>query len=148
MKLSTKARYGLRAFIDLAVYSENGPVSLTMISKRQDISVSYLEQLVARLKHAGLVKSVRGANGGYELTRPVKEYTVGEVLRALEEELVSVDCVAVNGKADLHCVGSKNCLSRIVWEKINDSINETVDNIYIGELLEQNKTNKQEGEES
>lgn len=142
MKLSTKARYGLRAFIDLAVYSEEGPVSLTMVSKRQDISVSYLEQLVAKLKRSGLVKSVRGAGGGYVLSRPVEEYFVGEVLRALEEELVPVDCAAINGKTHSHCIGTKNCLSRIVWEKINTSINETVDHINIGELLEENKNDE------
>ncbi len=146
MKLSTKARYGLRAFIDLAVYSEEGPTSLTMIARRQDISVSYLEQLVGRLKRAGLVKSVRGANGGYILARPADTYSVGEVLRALEEELVPVECPGINGATDGHCVGSKNCLSRIVWEKINESINDTVDNINIGELLKENMKLRQEEE--
>ncbi len=144
MKLSTKGRYGLRAFIDLAVYSESKPVSLTMIAKRQNISVSYLEQLVAKLKRAGLVESIRGANGGYILSRPASEYSVGEVLRALEEELVPVDCAAINGKSSEHCVGSKNCLSRIVWERINESINNTVNNIFIGDLLEENRRNQKE----
>lgn len=139
MKLSTKARYGLRAFIDLAVYSEDGPVSLTMIARRQDISVSYLEQLVGKLKRAGLVESVRGASGGYVLARSADTYSVGEVLRALEEELVPVDCAGITGKPDSHCVGQKNCLSRIVWERINESINQTVDSICIGDLLEENK---------
>lgn len=139
MKLSTKARYGLRAFIDLAIYSEDGPVSLSSIAKRQDISVSYLEKLMGKLKQAGLVTSERGAAGGYTLARPVNSYSVGEILRAVEEELIAVDCVAINGKADSHCVGSKKCLSRVVWQRINDSINETIDNIYIGDLLEENK---------
>lgn len=148
MKLSTKARYGLRAFIDLAVYNEDGPVSLTMIARRQDISVSYLEQLVGRLKRAGLVKSVRGANGGYVLARAADTYSVGEVLRALEEDLVPVECAAITGNPDGHCVGQRNCLSSIVWQKINESINETVDNIYIGELLEENMRLKQKEETS
>ena len=139
MKLSTKARYGLRAFIDLAIYSEEEPVSLSSIAKRQDISVSYLEKLMGKLKQAGLVVSARGATGGYTLARAVDSYSVGEVLRAVEEELIAVDCAAINGKADNHCVGSKKCLSRVVWQRINDSINETIDNINIGDLLEENR---------
>ena len=93
MKLSTKGKYGLRAFIDLAVCGENRPVSLNSIAERQEISISYLEQLMAKLKKAGLVKSVRGVNGGYTVARPVDEISVGDVLRALEGELVSVEHV-------------------------------------------------------
>ena len=77
MKLSTKGRYGLRAFIDLAVCGEERPVSLNSIAERQEISISYLEQLMAKLKKAGLVKSVRGVNGGYTVAKPVDEISVG-----------------------------------------------------------------------
>ena len=84
MKLSTKGRYGLRAFIDLAEYEGVGPVSISSISERQDISERYLEQLRAKMKKAGLVKSVRGAGGGYILARKASEISVGDVLRALE----------------------------------------------------------------
>lgn len=92
LKLSTKGRYGLRALIDLAQYSEETPVSITSISKRQDISERYLEQLMSMLKKAGIVKSIRGANGGYILARDAKEISVGEVLRALEGSLEPVEC--------------------------------------------------------
>ena len=92
MKLSTKGRYGLRALIDMAQYSENEPVSITSISDRQDISERYLEQLMAMLKKSGLVKSVRGAGGGYVLAKKMNEISVGDVLRALEGNLDPVAC--------------------------------------------------------
>ena len=84
MKLSTKGRYGLRALIDLAVYSGQEAVSIQSIAKRQNISDRYLEQLMGKLRRAGLVVSIRGAGGGYRLARPAGEISVGEVLRALE----------------------------------------------------------------
>ncbi|EOS21231.1 Rrf2 family protein [Lachnospiraceae bacterium 3-1] len=133
MKLSTKGKYGLRAFIDLAVCGEERPVSLNTIAERQEISISYLEQLMAKLKKAGLVKSVRGVNGGYTVAKPVDEISVGEVLRALEGDLIPVECAGID--SNQQCSGSSQCVSKIVWKKINDSINDTVDNIYIGELV-------------
>ena len=87
MKLSTRARYGLRALIDLGLYSETEAVSIQSIATRQNISVSYLEQLMALLKKAGLVKSIRGAGGGYRLGKPAQEISVGEILRILEGAL-------------------------------------------------------------
>ena len=84
LKLSTKGRYGLRAMIDLAQYSGEAPVSITSISARQDISERYLEQLMAMLKKAGLVSSVRGAGGGYILAKDMREISVGDILRTLE----------------------------------------------------------------
>ena len=90
LKLSTKGRYGLRALIDLALYSESEAVSIQSIATRQNISDSYLEQLVRKLKSAGLVVSVRGAQGGYKLARPAGEISVGDVLRALEGSLDAV----------------------------------------------------------
>ena len=90
MKLSTRARYGLKALIDLGLHSENEAVSLQSIAERQDISTSYLEQLMAMLKKAGLVKSSRGAYGGYQLGKPADAISVGEVLRVLEGSLEAV----------------------------------------------------------
>ncbi len=139
MKLSTKGKYGLRAFIDLAVWGEEEPVSLTSIAARQDISPNYLEQLMAKLKKAELVESVRGVNGGYRLARPADEISVGDVLRALEGELNPVECAAIDPGKDAHCAGSGTCVSKIVWKRINDSINNTVDSIYIGELVKESK---------
>lgn len=140
MKLSTKGRYGLRAFIDLAVCGESQPVSLNSIAERQEISVSYLEQLMAKLKKAGLVKSVRGVNGGYSLARPADEISVGDVLRALEGDLAPVECAGIDSSGTAHCGSSSQCVSKIVWKRINDSINDTVDSIYIGELVQESKS--------
>ena len=92
MKLSTRAKYGLKALIDLGLYSEKEAVSLQSIAGRQNISVSYLEQLMALLKKAGLVKSVRGAAGGYFLGRPAEEISVGDILRVLEGGLEAASC--------------------------------------------------------
>ena len=140
LKLSTKGRYGLRAFIDLAVCGESQPVSLASIAQRQEISVSYLEQLMAKLKRAGLVKSVRGVNGGYSLAMPADEISVGDVLRALEGDLTPVECAGIDNDCKTHCNGSSQCVSKIVLKRINDSINDTVDSIYIGELVRESKT--------
>lgn len=139
MKLSTKGRYGLRAFIDLAVWGEKEPVSLTSIAERQEISVSYLEQLMAKLKRAGLVNSVRGVNGGYIIAKPAEEISVGDVLRALEGDLTPVECPEIDSSKTVHCTGSSHCVSKIVWKRINDSINDAVDSIYIGELVKESK---------
>ena len=139
MKLSTKGRYGLRAFIDLAIYGEKEPVSLTSIATRQEISLNYLEQLMAKLKKAELVESIRGVNGGYRLARPADEISVGDVLRALEGDLIPVECAGIDANKEKHCAGSGACVSKTVWKRIKDSINNTVDNIFIGELVKESK---------
>ena len=92
MKLSTKGRYGLRALIDLATYSEEEAVSISSIAARQHISEGYLEQLVAKLRKAGLVTSTRGATGGYRLAKDPGQISVGDILRALEGSLEAVEC--------------------------------------------------------
>lgn len=144
MKLSTKGRYGLRAFIDIAVHCEEEPVSLANVAMRQNISISYLEQLMTKLKKAGLIESVRGANGGYILAKNAGNISVGEVLRALEGELMPVECAALEEGAE-HCAVESCCSTKIVWKKINDSLNETVNNIFIDELVKESKKGQKEG---
>lgn len=139
MKLSTKGRYGLRAMIDLAVYGEEKPVSLQSIAGRQSISEGYLEQLMPKLKKAQLVKSIRGANGGYQLGKEAAEISVGDILRALEGDLQAVSCHATDG----NCANAELCVSRYVWEKVNESIQKTVDTIYLSQLAEEKKRLKQ-----
>lgn len=136
MKLSTKGRYGLRALIDLAQYGEQEAVSIQSISARQQISDSYLEQLVRKLKKAGLVTSVRGAQGGYRLARPAEEISVGDVLRALEGSIEAVSCKEGENPS---CVGKDLCVARYVWQKVNKSIQETVDSIMISQLVEESR---------
>lgn len=137
MKLSTKGRYGLRAMIDLARYSEEEPVSISNIAARQGISERYLEQLVALMKKAGLVKSIRGASGGYVLARSAGEISVGDVLRSLEGSLEPVKCAAFY--SDNGCMSAGGCVTKYVWQKINDSINETVDHMMLDELVRESK---------
>ena len=137
MKLSTKGRYGLRALIDLALYSENETASIASISARQHISESYLEQLIGKLRKAGLVSSVRGAGGGYKLAKPAEEISVGDILRALEGNLDPVDCPGL--KEESTCDGSEFCVTKYVWQRINDSINQTVDEIRLSQLIEESK---------
>ncbi len=137
MKLTTKGRYGLRAVIDLAMYAKAEPVSLSDVAERQNISISYLEQLVAKLKKAGIVQSTRGAQGGYALAKAPEEISVGEILRALEGSLSPVDCSAIDGEGETECSASNFCVTKYVWKRINDSINETVNNMFLSELLEE-----------
>lgn len=135
MKISTKGRYGLRAVIDIAIHEkENEPVSLSDIAVRQDISISYLEQLIAKLKKAEIVTSVRGAKGGYSLAAPIDTISVGDILRALEGDLSPVNCSEVieNGTP---CKESGQCVTKLVWKRISDSINNAVDNLMLSDLL-------------
>ena len=142
MKLTTKGRYGLRAVIDLAMYAKNDPVSLSDVAERQNISISYLEQLVAKLKKTGIVQSTRGAQGGYALAKAPEEISVGEILRALEGSLSPVDCSAVDGEGETECSASNFCVTKYVWKRINDSINDTVNNMFLSELLTESETVK------
>lgn len=143
MKLSTKGRYGLRALIDLALYSDEEAVSIQSISARQNISDSYLEQLMRKLKKEGLVLSVRGAQGGYKLAKPAGEISVGDVLRALEG---SMDAVVCGEGHNEHCQGEDLCVTRYVWQRINKSIQETVDSIKIDQLVEESRLVREKGQ--
>lgn len=138
MKLSTKGRYGLRALIDLAAHAEEGAVSIQSIAQRQNISESYLEQLARKLKKEGILVSVRGAKGGYQLGRPAEEISVGDILRALEGGLDAVTCPANEGSGN--CGEADFCVTRFVWKKINDSITKAVDAIALSELVEESRT--------
>ena len=135
MKVSTRGRYGLRAMADLAMAAgDDKCVSLKSVAERQGISEHYLEQLILPLKKAGVVNSMRGAQGGYKLARAAADITVGEILRALEGSLAPVDCIAEGeascGNADCDC-----CPTKQVWGKIYDSLNDVVDSITLHALV-------------
>ena len=140
MKISTKGRYGLRALIDLAQYSEIEPVSINSIATRQGISERYLEQLMTLMKKAGLIKSIRGASGGYVLAKEIEEISAGDVLRALEGNLQPVECAAFSQEDS--CEASGVCVTKYVWQRINESINKTVDEISLKQLVEESKNVK------
>ena len=139
MKLSTRARYGLRALIDLGLYSENESVSIQSIAERQKISDSYLEQLMPKLKKAGLVVSSRGVQGGYRLGRPAGEISVGEVLRVLEGGLDAVNCPGLEEQSHESCAESDFCVTKQVWKRINEGIREAVDTMMLQELIDQSR---------
>lgn len=138
MKISTKGRYGLRAVIDIAQYSEIEPVSIHSIAERQGISEGYLEQLMVRLKKAEIITSIRGAGGGYVLAKDAENISVGDVLRALEGSLQPVACTAFSPEDS--CEASGGCVTKYVWQRINESINQTVDQINLKQLVEESKT--------
>lgn len=141
MKISTKGRYGLRAILDIAINSEGESITLKSIADRQGISETYLEQLIPSLKKAGLVKSVRGAQGGYLLAHPASEISVGQILRALEGSMAPVACID-----NTEICGAKDaCVSRMVWDKIQDSINNTIDAITLLDLVLEYKENNYKG---
>ncbi len=131
MKVSTKGRYGLMAIVDLAVNDKEKQVSLKSVAERQGLSENYLEQLFASLKKAGLVKSIRGAQGGYRLAKPAEKITVGDVLRSLEGTLCPVNCIDTSNSCDKVDV----CVTVPVWAKLRDKINEVVDSFTIADLV-------------
>lgn len=117
-------------------------VSIQSIAVRQKISDSYLEQLMAKLKKAGLVESTRGANGGYRLGKPAEEISVGEILRVLEGSLEAAECAG--NEKDGGCEGADLCVARYVWKRINDSITEAVDTMMLNQLIEESRKKQEE----
>ena len=128
MKISTKGRYALRLMIDLAENSSGNPVSLKDVAKRQGISDKYLEQIISVLNKAGYVRSVRGAQGGYLLKSDPETYTVGMILRQTEGSLAPVSCIEDD---EIICDRQEQCVTSIVYKKINDAISNVVDNILL-----------------
>ncbi|SHK08599.1 RrF2 family transcriptional regulator [Desulforamulus aeronauticus] len=134
MRLSTKGHYGLKAMFDLAMHygSEPLPIPLKVIAERQGISEHYLEQLIAVLRKIGLVKSIRGAQGGYILARPPSQIKVGDVIRALEGPIAPLDCVSEFEPTA--CEKEHYCISRDIWARVRDSIAEVLDSITLEDM--------------
>ena len=143
MKLSTKGRYGLRAIVDLAVNQQQGPVSISSIAARQSLSENYLEQLMSRLKKAELVRSVRGAQGGYVLQRDPEKISVGDVLRALEGDITPVAYIGIDGMEG-GCSSAHTCVTKYVWQRINESVNDTVNHIFLDTLIHESREKQSE----
>ena len=139
MKVSTKGRYALRLMLDLAVNNTGEPISLKDIARRQGISDKYLEQIISVLNKAKYVKSIRGAQGGYILTKKPEEYTIGMILRLTEGSLAPVACIEDD---EIVCDRQQQCVTSIVYKKINDAISGVVDNITLQDLVDwQNEKN-------
>lgn len=132
MRISTKGRYALRLMVDLAMNGQGGPVSLRDVAQRQGLSDKYLEQIVTPLSRAGLVRSVRGAGGGYLLTRPADGYTVGDILRPLEGDLAPVEC-ATDAE---YCEQCGSCVTLELWQEIYRAVSAVVDGTTLADLVE------------
>jgi Rrf2 family cysteine metabolism transcriptional repressor len=137
MKFSTKSRYGLRAVLDIAIHGENGPITINNIADRQDISERYLEQLMTSLKNSGFVKSVRGAQGGYILSKEPKDIKVGDIIRALDGPITPVACVGEEYTDD--CTRKEACATRLIWNEVKKSIDVVLDKYTIEDLINETK---------
>ena len=137
MKISTKGRYALRLMIDLALNDTGENVSIQAVSARQNISTKYLEQIISMLNRAGYVKSERGSNGGYKLTKKPEEYTVGMILRLTEGSLAITTCTEDEQN---QCERYGSCPTVHLWEKLNKAISDVVDNITIADLAEEERS--------
>ncbi len=138
MRLTTKGRYAVTAMLDLALHGEEGPVSLADIAERQDISLSYLEQLFARLRKRELVSSIRGPGGGYRLGREPQGIDVAGVITAVDERLDSTACGGAG-----NCHGDKRCLTHELWQDLSDSIYSYLSSISLQDLLDKQLSKKQ-----
>ncbi len=139
MRLTTKSRYGTRLILDISVYGKDKPVPLSEISKRQNISMKYLEQITAKLKKAGLINSQRGPTGGQMLAKPPEQITIGQIVRVLEESVVISDCAEQEKQVCGICNRAGDCLSRWVWAEASRAMFERLDEITIAGLLDTRK---------
>ena len=134
MKISSRGEYGVRAMVALAHHYGSGPVSITAVAKESSVPPAYLEQLIGPLRRAGLVESKRGAQGGYQLTRPPAAIRVGDVYRVMEGPVAPMDCVSED-PADQTCPLIDGCETRPVWMKLRDSITEALDSTTLEDLI-------------
>jgi Rrf2 family protein len=132
MKLSTRAKYGVHAMLDLATNQGMGPQPIKLIAERQGVPEQYLEQLVAALRREGLVRSVRGAQGGYLLAKPPGEITMAELMRVLEGPIALSECLGNEECCEKACV----CPTKRVWERLSQSIDEVLSNVSLADMLE------------
>ena len=131
MRLTTKGRYAVTAMLDLALHQQRGPISLADISHRQGISLSYLEQLFARLRRNGLVASTRGPGGGYALSRPADRIAVGDVIHAVDEKVDSTRCGGLT-----NCHNDERCLTHDLWSELSHQISGFLNGITLAQLIE------------
>jgi Rrf2 family protein len=133
MKISMRARYGLRLMIELGAHDGKGPLFLKNIARSQDISEKYLSQIVIDLKAANLIIATRGAHGGYSLARPPAEITTLDIVTALEGDLTLVECT----RDPKRCIRATQCVSQGVWEKLGQAMMDSLRQIDLAELVEQ-----------
>lgn len=143
MKLSTRGRYGLRAMIDMAQNQDSGPIVARTIAERQGISERYLEQLMVPLKRAGLVKSIRGSQGGYILGGDPEKITAGDIIRVLEGPIAPVECVAETDPES--CRRQEHCITRVLWTQVRNAIALVLDSYSLADLARESQSSHAEG---
>ena len=139
MKLTTKSRYAVTAMLDIASHNTGNPISLPEISHRQNISLSYLEQLFSRLKKSGLVDSIKGPGGGYMLSKDANEIVISEVIQAVDEDLETTAC---NGKSNCH--NNHQCISHNLWQDLGTEINNFLSDITLKQVIAKNNSDVKE----
>ncbi|MBC7235579.1 MAG: Rrf2 family transcriptional regulator [Chloroflexi bacterium] len=132
MKLTARERTGLRAMVEFARHYGEGPTALSEVAREQGLPLPYLEQVVASLRRAGLLESVRGAHGGYMLAREPGQISAGDVFRAVEGSLMTLDCMRTDGTS---CAREPICVTRNVWQIIIDRLRDTLDNTTLADVL-------------
>lgn len=138
MRLSTKGQYGLRAALDLADRYGEGPVPLNTVAEREEISEHYLEQIMGQLRKAGVVTSIRGAQGGYQLSRSPEEITAADVIDALDGPMVPVECLSDDGG----CKRSSFCAAQNLWKRLADAMDSVLGSTTLADLVEENRQNR------
>tara|TARA_B100001057_G_scaffold359510_1_gene361786 strand:- start:159 stop:584 length:426 start_codon:yes stop_codon:yes gene_type:complete len=137
MKLTTKGRYAVMAMADLALFNDKGPTSLTDISLRQNISLAYLEQIFIKLKQKNLVRSVRGAKGGYVLVSPPEETKISNIISAVDEEIKTLNCKKESKKG---CNNkSSKCITHNLWDQLDQHINSFFEKVKLQDLVKKNQ---------
>ena len=131
MLLTTRGRYAVTAMVDITAHQDSGPVSLNQIADNQNISLSYLEQLFAQLRQAGLVIGLRGPGGGYKLAHPAESITVAQVVHAVNESVDATQCGGMK-----NCSGGQRCLTHSLWDRLSQQLYEFLDDISLGELAQ------------
>jgi Rrf2 family protein len=134
MKVSTRGEYGVRAMVALAKHYGQGPMSIAAVAQASSVPTAYLEQLIGPLREAGLVKSTRGAHGGYQLTRDPSDVRVGEVYRVMEGPVAPMECVSED-VSEQTCPLIDGCETRPVWLRMRDAIVSTLDSTTLGDLI-------------
>ena len=140
MKLTTKGRYAVMAMADLALFKDKGPISLTDISIRQNISLAYLEQIFIKLKQENLVKSVRGAKGGYVLDVPPEEIKISNIISAVDEEIKTLNCKKESKKGCNNKLSK--CITHNLWDQLDQHINSFFEKVKLQDLVKKNQTVK------
>ena len=135
MRLSAKVEYGVRAMAFLAFHYQSGPLPLREIAEHEDISLKFLEQIFPELRRSGLVTSVRGSRGGYLLARPPNKIKVNDIVRAVEGPITPINCLSEK-EGEPCCHRLEGCLTRQVWERLRDKINDVLDEVSLNELID------------